>query len=535
MAIIYTAPVFAAAVLSTKPPTAVVEVGGYDYDFVDEEYEEYVCPACMLVMRQPALTRCCGKHFCLSCGRRHDSGRRVKTCMLCRSQANYDYGLNKETQRKINALKIKCGNKPGCLWKGELGQLEAHIRSSCPQNDTACVRCGKHGTSSIELSHPGECPDVPVPCPNKCGEEVKRKNITQHREVCLLEKVTCAQQGPNETGEFVACRERVMRGDLAEHRKVYPFRSIKCKKSSTYIHIMAGQQSPTSREADVPGKGHYAECHEYPLLCRNRCTMNTIRRADMEQHLKECPLEIVPCERLKEGCKVKVPRKDMELHVKNCKSQHCSPIPEATNGRIEAHLRNLPYKTDSFYLVKISNKLQNTTEELELTREDLVKTEATLQEVTKERAKLEGELKKERQWEKAQSRILQNMEAELMKARKELDTLKRDLMVVRVSNEEKARKLEENAELVTALREERDKSNTKLAETVKELEAVKKERAESQAAGQKLKEELEKSKLKLKKTKKKLEERVESQVAEGHRQTHTSEYDTTPGQKNPRC
>ena len=41
--------------------------GGYDYEFVSEPPDELKCSVCLLVVRDPSLTSCCGKHFCQSC------------------------------------------------------------------------------------------------------------------------------------------------------------------------------------------------------------------------------------------------------------------------------------------------------------------------------------------------------------------------------------------------------------------------------------------------------------------------------------
>ena len=85
---------------STSPPCGH---GGHDLDFVQEPDEQYVCPVCLLVLRDPHLTGCCGHHYCQSCVQRL---KRDKTpCPLCKDADFYTF-LDKFVLRKINELKV---------------------------------------------------------------------------------------------------------------------------------------------------------------------------------------------------------------------------------------------------------------------------------------------------------------------------------------------------------------------------------------------------------------------------------------------
>ena len=89
---------------STSASAPSRKIGGHDLDFVQEPDEQYVCPVCLLVLRDPHLTGCCGHHYCQSCVQRL---KRDKTpCPLCK-EADFHTFLDKFILRKINELKVR--------------------------------------------------------------------------------------------------------------------------------------------------------------------------------------------------------------------------------------------------------------------------------------------------------------------------------------------------------------------------------------------------------------------------------------------
>ena len=281
--------------------------GGDEYDFVNESPDpKYHCLVCRNVLREPMLTDCCGQHYCKSClqqcNRRSSYTRR---CPHCRRE-NYQSILDQSMQREINQLKIYCVNRSSknCWWRDELSKLPRHLSTFCPQRENV---------ESLEK------------CPSGCGKMIKMGEIEVHREKCPLEEVTCMLQGPNENNEVVTCGQRLLRHELPIHEKICPFRIFECKfckKASTYVSITGQTQTDIKQPKKPPERGHYAECPDYPLSCKNKCRSGEIRRADMEQHLRECPLETIQCEHWEEGCQEMVRRKDMGGHLKAFKKQH---------------------------------------------------------------------------------------------------------------------------------------------------------------------------------------------------------------------
>ena len=60
-------------------------------------------------------------------------------------------------------------------------------------------------------NHYGECGQYPVECPNKCGEkDIKRGDISGHREKCPLESLDCPFKN-------VGCTSKMARRDIEGH------------------------------------------------------------------------------------------------------------------------------------------------------------------------------------------------------------------------------------------------------------------------------------------------------------------------------
>ena len=70
------------------------------------------------------------------------------------------------------------------------------------------------------------------------------------------------------------------------------------------------------------GEEHLRVCEQFPVVCPNRCKTGHVQRARMQQHLLECPLEIVSCEYAEMGCGVRLPRSEMREHVRESGQDH---------------------------------------------------------------------------------------------------------------------------------------------------------------------------------------------------------------------
>ena len=214
--------------------------GGYDFDFIDEPPEELNCSVCLLVLRDPHLTSCCGNHFCESCV---EKIKGISPCPLCKD-ATFTTFLNKSIQRKINELKIHCPRAElGCTWIGTIGgagshldpssgdceyvavmcslcneeiprkDLLNHMNEECTKRPFTCVHCGYSDTwIEVAAKHSKRCTKYPLQCPNMCGVGmIERQNLNAHlKDTCPLQVEPCSF-------EFAGCSVQVARKDRAEH------------------------------------------------------------------------------------------------------------------------------------------------------------------------------------------------------------------------------------------------------------------------------------------------------------------------------
>jgi len=216
--------------------------GGYDYECIKKPSDEFVCPICLLLMRDPVLTSCCGNHFCETCNT--ESKAKASRCPLCKS-TSYTFLIDKGLQRKILDLLAYCPKKSdGCNWQGEIRDvakhinpildgcnfievkcrlgcneklirhtMEKHITEDCRMRRTTCRYCGFKGEyENLFGPHLSECSEYPISCPNKCTEEkIIRGKIHDHLEKeCPLEKISCVF-------EKSGCTTKVLRKDMQTH------------------------------------------------------------------------------------------------------------------------------------------------------------------------------------------------------------------------------------------------------------------------------------------------------------------------------
>ena len=217
------------------------EAEGYDFDFVEDPSEDMKCPICLLVLRSPQLTSCCGHHFCCECV---DKVLREKgPCPLC-NVLSFTTMLDKGTERKVDQLLVKCPKESGgCSWVGALSKLNQHVNSNCAFSTTECqYSCGVNCTSremkihlllcpkrpyvckfcgyagvfeEMSKMHWPVCRKYPLPCPNECGiRDIERQHMDQHlMKECPLSTVACEFS-------FAGCHVRGTQEKLAVHSRV---------------------------------------------------------------------------------------------------------------------------------------------------------------------------------------------------------------------------------------------------------------------------------------------------------------------------
>ena len=229
-----------------KTPTG--DRGGYDCEFVERPKElETDCPICLLVLRDPFQTSCCGNSFCQSCIKHVQADE--KACPTC-NEADFGVFPDKRLRRSLYAFQVRCVHqKSGCEWTGELGELDRHLNlnpelgkqlvgcafatvacthcceyfqrrhvhvhetESCPQRPFSCDYCKDYGSvyEDVVNKHWPECKCYPVPCPNECGVSPERQNVETHvNTVCPLTVVNC-------DFHYAGCEVQLVRKDMPTH------------------------------------------------------------------------------------------------------------------------------------------------------------------------------------------------------------------------------------------------------------------------------------------------------------------------------
>ena len=185
------------------------EDASQDYDFVGQPDQDFFCPVSLEILLEPLQTYCCGQHISQKAADRLI--KEGKPCPLCKDE-NFSTHQDKYFNRKVKQLKVCCPHKKsGCVWVGELGDLNQHS-TSCPNRPWKCQHCNFETTYEVGTNdHTPNCTKYPEPCPNRCEiGTVPRCDVEKHLLVCPLRLVEC---------EFAhaGCDVKVPQGDLAKH------------------------------------------------------------------------------------------------------------------------------------------------------------------------------------------------------------------------------------------------------------------------------------------------------------------------------
>ena len=238
-------------------------------------------------------------------------------------------------------VKVKCSlsayDHPSIGW-GHLTQVLCGVEvqrrclaehhEECKYRQYECEHCGyvdtydaiggsgqfKNKNSKVNSrtgNHYKTCDHFPLECVNKCGEmNIKRKDMTSHRDVCPLEVLTCPFNA-------VQCKKNILRKDMEGHKRYCDFRPFICKycnEVGTFLNI-----NGKGRCWILTGPSHYDKCGHYPLDCVNKCGATNILRKEMGSHRSNCPLECLKCPLGEHVPERTILRKDMEKH----KSEEC--------------------------------------------------------------------------------------------------------------------------------------------------------------------------------------------------------------------
>ena len=351
-----------------KPPG---DRGGYDCEFVERPKElETDCPICLLVLRDPFQTSCCGNSFCQSCIKRVQDDE--KACPTC-NEVGFGVFPDKRLRRSLYAFQVRCVHqKNGCEWTGELGELERHLNlnpelgkqlvgcafvtvacthcceyfqrrhvhahesESCPQRPFSCDYCKDYGSvyEDVVNNHWPVCKCYPVPCPNECGVSPERQNVETHvKTVCPLTVVKC-------DFHYAGCEVQLVRKDMPTHL---------AESLVTHISLL------TTQTQTLAGKSGQASLLPHLTLLALHNQQLTQLTLQQKESLEENQCRIQELEKENDHLKQKV-NKDVEQQVAELKESLKLKIQELEREKQAQATVNVESKQEIEALKHVVNK-----------------------------------------------------------------------------------------------------------------------------------------------------------------------------------
>ena len=171
----------------------IIQIGGYDCNFIEEPPYTLTCPVCLLSLREPHLISCCGKKVCNCCISRVQLAG--QPCPFCRTP-EFQTMIDRDVERQVLSLKVYCDNKEdGCTWIGELRQLEGHLDTCFYRDNMSCkYKCGLRCLRQQMLIHErDECELRPEIALTKKIDELTKK-IVDLESTCKEQSLVIQRQ-----------------------------------------------------------------------------------------------------------------------------------------------------------------------------------------------------------------------------------------------------------------------------------------------------------------------------------------------------
>lgn len=246
--------------------------------------DNFICGICQDVLNRPTTVCADGHTFCQACLEATQATDQEFRCPVCRSEPLAAFALNRPLQNMISVLDVRCPHhdaadalpKPkkrskkaasssseepkGCVWQGELKDLETHLRS-CPLEAVDCPRgCGMRATRHELDAHEQTCPRRMVKCDQGCGREIRADLLDAHKAASCSETVVQCRY----------CNEEMKRSALK------PFERI----NNCHLYIFPH----TFDETATVLEGHFATCPKVLLRCPHYGCEEVFAREDARAH-----------------------------------------------------------------------------------------------------------------------------------------------------------------------------------------------------------------------------------------------------------
>ena len=408
-------------------------VGSYRCEFIDDVPEHLVCGLCKHAANGPSITMCCGELFCKACIA--SALEEKRPCPSCK-EPTFSTFLNPKFEKSIKNLRVHCTMKDrGCQWTGQLEQLDTHLE--------------------VET---GDCEHVDIECPEKCGQQIQKRQLAAH----------IANECPER--DFV-CQY--------------------CGFKATYVII---------------SNKHWPECQNYPVPCPNECSIGAVERNILEDHLNTCPLQVVECDFSYAGCNKKLQRQDMEKHVEESTREHLTLMAAASVRMSREFEKMMQEQRDEFQGCLKQEK--ETTEQLQQYVRNLQESQ------DKDRMRQELEQKETAEQFKQKDKEIKHFQESFQETQKALQVANEKLQQLERQNVERNQTMQAQIVDVRNQMERRDKQTQKELEQkiqvlTEQLQQKKREIQNLQQADERLRENLQRNARESKEKEKQLQEQLQ--------------------------
>ena len=309
--------------------------------------ESLLCVICHGVIRDAVEahnpygnTKACLHLFCTLCI--HDWLKIKSTCPTCRQALTPNQLVVSGFARKLVAdQRIRCPNTTqGCSWVDTIGRFGSHVDNhialncpfeiiSCPYDSTHVRRARKDMNSHMIV-----CDNRPEPCKH-CNEDVPLREMDLHLQTkCPETRIAC----PN------GCAEFLQPASLPQTRSSIKRKGVTTPTTTAKKRAHNNHPTPSlvlSSRLQITNIG----CSEVKSWRRDLnhvgstlIPVSSLRLGDLAVHRnQQCPLQIIDCPFAACGCKVILPRIDMERHILEWATTH-HYLMNATLNRMKQHV-----------------------------------------------------------------------------------------------------------------------------------------------------------------------------------------------------
>ena len=201
-------------------------------------------------------------------------------------------------------LLTKCCSDNVCSYCLLVWQQSEHVKSNSERKCPLCDELGFKYHQNVKLEQ--RMKDTVIPCKNSflgCPWSGLVAQLSEHLEAedgCLYVSQTC----PHKCGKLV--RRNLLIEHLLSNLCVQEWE--KCEHCSNIFPTVESHSDAT--------------CPSYLLSCPNQCGV-TVKRSQLPQHEKECPLAVVDCPFKEAGCSTsQMQRKESAHHLNQDHVQH---------------------------------------------------------------------------------------------------------------------------------------------------------------------------------------------------------------------